>query len=89
MKTLIVLCLLTVTSSVYAGNARFYDKTGNYTGRASQNSANPNQWNTYSTDGKYTGRVMIDKDKPSESRVYDNHGNYLGRARDQKQSKSR
>lgn len=80
MKTLMVLCLLTVASSAYAGDARFYDKSGNYTGRASQNSANENQWSTYSPDGKYTGRVMIDKDNPRESRVYDQHGNYLGRA---------
>lgn len=89
MKPLLFLCFLLLPALSFAGDARFYDAKGNYTGRASQNSANPNQWSTYSPDGKYIGRVMIDKENPGESRVYDNHGNYLGRARDQKQSKSK
>ena len=84
MKTLLVLYLLAVAGNAFAGEARSYDAKGNYTGRASQNSANPNQWNTYSTDGEYTGRVMIDKDNPGASRVYDQHGNYLGRANEQR-----
>lgn len=89
MKTALVLCFLAVASTAYAGDARFYDKSGNYSGRASQNNANENQWSTYSPDGRYTGRVMMDKDNPGNSRVYDQHGNYLGRASDQRPSQKK
>jgi hypothetical protein len=80
MKTAILAAIvLAFAASAFAGQeAHFYDAQGRYQGRATTNTANPQQKSLYTRDGKYVGRVMTGPD--GSARVYDQHGNYQGRA---------
>ncbi len=76
-----VLVLLAVGPALagQGGEERFYDSRGQYQGRASVDSANPQQRSLYDASGRYVGRVMSDP-ATGETRAYDAHGKYLGRA---------
>ncbi|MHC1788531.1 hypothetical protein [Solidesulfovibrio sp.] len=61
-----------------AEESRIYDAQGRYQGRATTNTANPQQKSLYDAKGRYVGRVMTDDN--GSARVYDSHGKYQGRA---------
>ena len=71
-----VLCMCSLPVHA-AEETRFYDAQGRYQGRATTNTANPEQQSVYDNHGKYVGRVMTDEN--GNSRVYDSHGKYMGR----------
>lgn len=56
---------------------RLYDAQGRYQGRATTNTANPQQKSLYDQHGQYVGRVMTDDN--GNTRMYDQHGKYMGR----------
>lgn len=61
-----------------AEESSIYDAKGRYQGRATTNTANPQQKSLYDAKGRYVGRVMTDSN--GNARVYDNHGKYQGRS---------
>ena len=80
-----VFCLLVLFAAALFGppalagdEARIYDAKGRYQGRATTNTANPQQKSLYDAKGRYIGRVMTDDQ--GNARVYDQHGKYQGRA---------
>lgn len=77
---LLALLLVALLSSLaLAGDdTRLYDASGRYQGRATTNTANPQQKSLYDPHGRYVGRVMTSPD--GSARVYDQHGKYMGRA---------
>lgn len=76
---LAALLVFALASPALAGqDARFYDASGRYQGRATTNTANPQQQSVYDASGRYQGRVMTSPD--GSARVYDQHGKYMGRA---------
>jgi len=64
-------------SAFAAEESHVYDAQGHYQGRATTNTANPQQKSLYDAKGHYVGRVMTDQD--GNAKVYDQHGNYQGR----------
>lgn len=79
MRTiLLVACLLVPSLALAAEETRLYDAQGRYQGRATTNTANPQQKTIYDAKGNYVGRVMTDQN--GNARYYDNHGRYQGRS---------
>jgi hypothetical protein len=75
---LALLLVALLASLVFAGQeTRLYDASGRYQGRATTNTANPQQKSLYDQHGRYVGRVMTD-DK-GNARMYNQHGKYMGR----------
>ncbi len=86
MRTIIfAACLFILPALANASDeVHFYDAKGHYQGRATTNTANPQQKSLYTRDGKYIGRAMTGSD--GTVRIYDNHGNYRGRTSERGQN---
>ena len=62
----------------FAGEeSHVYDAQGRYQGRATTDTANPQQKSLYDAQGRYVGREMASPN--GETRVYDQQGRYMGR----------
>ena len=76
-KSFILALSVLLPALAYAGQeTRYYDRSGQYQGRATTNTANPSQQSLYDAHGRYLGRAMT---KPDGSvKYYDNHGRFMG-----------
>ncbi|MHC1792132.1 hypothetical protein [Solidesulfovibrio sp.] len=78
-SAMLILCLLAVPVAAHAAEeSRIYDAKGHYQGRATTNTANPQQQNFYSPKGEYLGRSMTKDD--GSVRFYGPDGSYRGRS---------
>lgn len=86
MRTAILCACLFILPSLAlaAGETHFYGPQGQYQGRATTNTANPQQKSLYTNDGRYVGRAMTGSD--GTVRIYDQHGNYRGRTSERGQN---
>jgi uncharacterized protein YdeI (BOF family) len=79
MRTLLLaLAIAAMAAPAFAAEeSHIYDSQGRYQGRATTDTANPQQKSIYDAKGHYVGRVMTDDS--GSARVYDQHGKYQGR----------